>query len=121
MNSIDKYIKTEGLCFMKKSYQTLKQHFDYRLKEMVEAFMIGMVVLGSIATIPTLIKIWYTHHEHASGQSIITWSFYALIALLWLIYGICYRHISIWVTNSVYLVFYILIVIGILRNAGFTW
>lgn len=48
-------------------------------KKAVETFMTCMGFIGSIATIPTVIKIWFTHSNHADGQSIITWSFYAIM------------------------------------------
>jgi len=90
-------------------------------KKAAETFMTCMGFIGSIATIPTVIKIWFTHSNHADGQSIITWSFYAIIALLWIIYGFYNKRFAIWATNVIYLILYIIIVVGIVLKAGWAW
>jgi MtN3 and saliva related transmembrane protein len=99
----------------------MKQVTETRWKKLVELFMTIMGFLGSVATIPTVLKIWCTHPQHAGGQSVITWSFYALLAMFWVVYGIYYRHAAIWATNIIYLILYFIIVIGIFRQAGVTW
>lgn len=90
-------------------------------KKIAESFMTLMGFFGSIATIPTVIKVWFTHAEHVAGQSTITWSFYALLALLWIIYGFYNKHFAIWMTNIIYLILYIAIVIGIVTKVGWVW
>lgn len=40
-------------------------------KKLAEGFMTFMGFVGSIATIPTLIKIWHSHAQHAAGQSLV--------------------------------------------------
>lgn len=42
-------------------------------------------------------------------------------ALLWIIYGFYNKRFAIWATNVIYLILYIIIVVGIVLKAGWTW
>ncbi|MCD6048012.1 MAG: hypothetical protein K0S08_1659 [Gammaproteobacteria bacterium] len=99
----------------------MEKNFEHKWQQFFESFMTIMGFLGSVATVPTVIKVWFTHPEHASGQSFITWSFYALLAGLWIFYGFYYKKTAIWATNIIYLILYTFIVIGILRQTGISW
>jgi MtN3 and saliva related transmembrane protein len=83
-----------------------------------------MVVTGIVtpfATIPSIAKVYFTHAEHASGQSVITWSVFAFASLLWLVYGMLNRKPAIYVDNAISLVMNLLMVNGILMHAGWTY
>ena len=53
-----------------------------------DRFMIAAGLVSPIATIPQIIKLVYTHDEHAAGQSLTTWMVYTVLAMLWAIYGV---------------------------------
>jgi uncharacterized protein with PQ loop repeat len=83
-----------------------------------------MVVTGIItpfAAIPSIAKLYFTHSEHASGQSLITWAIYACASLLWVVYGLLNRKPPIFVGNGISLVMNVLMVNGILMHAGWTY
>jgi MtN3 and saliva related transmembrane protein len=83
-----------------------------------------MVVAGlvsPIATIPQIVKLYATHTEHASGQSLTTWAVYTGIAVLWVIYGLINRQPAILIGNVLGAIMYGLVVLGILAHAGFTF
>jgi MtN3 and saliva related transmembrane protein len=83
-----------------------------------------MVVAGLVsplATIPQIIKLYGTHSQHASGQSLVTWAVYTGIALLWVIYGMVNCAPAILVGNGLGAAVYAIMVAGILINAGITF
>jgi MtN3 and saliva related transmembrane protein len=83
-----------------------------------------MVVIGLIspfATIPQVIKVFATHREHAVGQSLITWAVYTVIALLWVAYGVHRRELPLIIGNSLGVIMYGLVTVGIVIHAGLTF
>jgi MtN3 and saliva related transmembrane protein len=90
----------------------------------LQAFEPLMVVTGIVtpfATIPSISKLYVTHTEHASGQSLITWSVFACASLLWVVYGLLNRKAAIYVGNAISLAMNSLMVIGILMHVGWTY
>jgi MtN3 and saliva related transmembrane protein len=78
-------------------------------------------IVQPLATLPSISKLYFTHSQHASGQSLTTWSIFALASLLWVIYGLLNRKPAIYAGNIIGLVMNVLMVNGILRNAGWTY
>lgn len=87
----------------------------------IETGMTLVGIFGSLATIPQVIKVFYTHSAHAVALSLITWCSYALIACLWVAYGIYFKKMAILVTNVIYFFMYLLVIIGLLINCDLTW
>ncbi|MDA7965993.1 SemiSWEET transporter [Ruegeria sp.] len=86
-----------------------------------EGFMVVVGVVGPFATLPQLIKLFFTHSQHATGQSLLTWSLYAGLSLLWFIYGLIVGKLPIYVGNGLSMVLNLLMVLGILIHAGLTF
>lgn len=83
-----------------------------------------MVVTGVVqplATLPSISKLYLTHTQHASGQSLTTWTIFALASLLWVIYGLLNRKPAIYAGNVIGLVMNLLMVSGILMSVGWTY
>lgn len=83
--------------------------------------MVVVGVVGPFATLPQLIKLFFTHSQHATGQSLLTWSLYAGLSLLWFIYGLIVGKLPIYVGNGLSMVLNLLMVLGILIHAGLTF
>ena len=86
-----------------------------------EPLMVITGIVQPLATLPSIAKLYFTHSQHASGQSLTTWSIFALANLLWVIYGLLNRKPAIYVGNIIGLVMNLLMVNGILMNAGWTY
>ena len=86
-----------------------------------EPLMVVTGIVQPLATLPSITKLYFTHSQHASGQSLTTWTIFALANLLWLIYGLLNRKPAIYVGNIIGLVMNLLMVNGILTNAGWTY
>lgn len=86
-----------------------------------ESAMIVIGVVGPFATLPQLYKLYFAHPEHAPGQSLTTWSLYALLSVLWFIYGIIEKKPAIWLGNGISGALNGLMVAGILIHAGWTY
>jgi MtN3 and saliva related transmembrane protein len=86
-----------------------------------EPLMVITGIVQPLATIPSISKLYFTHSQHASGQSLTTWSIFAVASLLWVTYGLLNRKPAIYVGNIIGLVVNLLMVNGILMNAGWTY
>jgi len=69
-------------------------------------------VAQPLTTIPQVIKVYTTHN--VSGLSLFTWLGYALIGLVFLAYGIRYKLKPIALTQVIWFVLQMSIVVGIL-------
>ncbi|MGA8740835.1 MAG: SemiSWEET transporter [Terracidiphilus sp.] len=78
-------------------------------------------IVQPLATIPSISKLYLTHSQQASGQSLTTWSIFSIANLLWIVYGLLNRKPAIYVGNIVGLVMNLLMVNGILMKAGWTY
>jgi MtN3 and saliva related transmembrane protein len=93
----------------------------FRALKVFEPLMVVTGVVQPLATIPSISKLYFTHTQHAAGQSLTTWTIFALASLLWVIYGLLNRKPAIYVGNIIGLVMDLLMVNGILMNAGWTY
>jgi MtN3 and saliva related transmembrane protein len=93
----------------------------FRLLRVFEPLMVITGIVQPLATLPSLSKLYLTHTQHASGQSLTTWSIFALASLLWVTYGLLNRKPAIYVGNIIGLLMDSLMVNGILLNAGWTY
>ena len=86
-----------------------------------EPLMVIIGILQPLATIPSISKLYFRHSQHASGQSLTTWSIFARATVLWVIYGLLNRKPAIYAGNIIGLVMNLLMVNGILMNAGWMY
>ena len=63
-----------------------------RWPRVFEPLMVVTGIVQPLATLPSIPKLYFTHTQHASGQSFTTWSIYALASLLWVTYGLLNRN-----------------------------
>jgi MtN3 and saliva related transmembrane protein len=89
--------------------------------EKFDRFMIAAGLISPIATIPQIIKLLFTHDEHASGQSLTTWMVYTVLAVLWAIYGVVNNQLAVLVGNSAGAILYGVMAIGIILQVGLTF
>ena len=101
----------------------LKQDSPVRLRglRVFEPLMVITGIVQPLATLPSISKLYFTHSQHATGQSLSTWTIFALASLLWVIYGLLNRNPAIYAGNIIGLVMDLLMVNGILMNAGWTY
>lgn len=92
-----------------------------RLASAFEPFMLLMGIVGPLATLPQLFKLFFSHTEHALGLSLTTWVLYALLAALWAVYGFVHKNPPIWVGNSLGFLMDMVMVIGIFWHTGGTF
>jgi MtN3 and saliva related transmembrane protein len=86
-----------------------------------EPLMVITGIVRPLATIPPIFKLYLTHTQHGSGQSLPTRSIFALATLLWPVYGLLNRKPAIYVGNTIGLVMNLLMVNSILLRAGWTY
>ena len=86
-----------------------------RWLKVFDPLMVITGIVQPLATLPSISKLYFTHSHHASGQSLTTWSIFALASLLWVIYGLLNRKAAIYAGNI------LLMVNGILMHAGWTY
>jgi uncharacterized protein with PQ loop repeat len=86
-----------------------------------EPFMMAMGILGPLATAPQLVKLYFTHSQHAEGLSLSMWVAYTVLSVLWVIYGLVHRTPPIWIGNMLGFGMDAAMVVGILIHAGVTF
>lgn len=70
----------------------------------------AVVIVGPLVALPQILKIWL--HKDATGVSLFSWAAFLLIGTCWLIYGSIHKAKTIIITNVIWLIFVIIIVIG---------
>ena len=70
------------------------------------------VILGPLMTIPQVYSIWVNGQK---GVSLISWSAYLLVSLIWLFYGIKHNDKPIIAVEVVWMILELLIIVGIYR------
>lgn len=92
-----------------------------RALRVFEPLMVVTGIITPFAAVPSILKVYLTRSQHASGLSLITWLVYALASLLWIVYGLLNRKPPIYIGNGLGLVTNLLMVNGILIHAGWTY
>lgn len=75
--------------------------------------------VGPLSSLPQIFEIWLVD-KSAEGVSILTWSAFVLMAVIWLLYGIVHKQRPIIISNALWIVAQALIVLGALRF-DFDW
>ncbi len=83
-----------------------------KLKRRVDdlAYIFGIAI--PLFTIPQLYEIW--SHHNAGNNSLITWGAFSISSLFWLFYGILHKVKPVIISQSLWFILQLLIVIGIL-------
>jgi MtN3 and saliva related transmembrane protein len=83
----------------------------YRHKPPLERLVLVAAVATPIMTLPQVYTIWVGHDK---GASALTWASYVIIAFIWLAYGIQKREHPIIIMQSLCIVTYSAVVVGLL-------
>jgi MtN3 and saliva related transmembrane protein len=75
-----------------------------RWLKVFEPLMVITGIVQPLATIPSITKLHFTHAQHASGQSLTTWSIFAMATLLWVVFALLNRKPAIYAGNIIGLV-----------------
>ena len=81
-------------------------------KRFLDKIIYAVGLAGPIITIPQIIMIW--QEKNASGLSLITWSGYLLVAIIWLVYGIVHKEKPIIVMYIANIVVQVAVIAGII-------
>lgn len=82
-----------------------------RLKRSMDKFIYFIGVLGPIMALPQLIEIWV--YGNSAGVSALSWGAFGVIAFFWCVYGVLHRNRPIIISQVLWMLFDVLIVIGI--------
>lgn len=93
-------------------YQKLEPYpHPEKYKRILDKIVYVAGIAGPVMTIPQVLIIWM--EKNASGTSLITWISYTIITFFWLLYGLAHKEKPIIISNALWIVFEIVIVIGI--------
>lgn len=85
----------------------LKHHTFFSDKMML---IVG--IIGPFMTIPQAMDIWIGHK--VDGVSLLSWSAYTVLAVIWLAYGLTHKEKPIIVANFLYILVNSIIVSGVI-------
>lgn len=72
--------------------------------------MYGVGIVGPLVSIPQLIEIYVRHN--VQGISVLSWTGYAVLSVLWLAYGIVHREKPIILTQFLWLLVNVAVIVG---------
>lgn len=70
-------------------------------------------IIGPAMTIPQVLKIWL--EQNAAGVSLISWSAYLILDLVWLLYGLVHKVKPIIISYLVWFILEVFLIAGILK------
>jgi len=85
----------------------------------IDRLVTAVAFIGPLTSLPQIFEIWFVD-KSAAGVSVITWTAFVLMAIVWLVYGIVHRQRPIIISNTLWIVAQSLIVLGALRF-DFDW
>ncbi|MFH1387690.1 MAG: SemiSWEET family transporter [Patescibacteria group bacterium] len=81
-----------------------------KIKRFMDKAIFVVGVVGPIMTLPQIFKIWV--EKQASGISIVSFTAYLFVAAFWILYGLLHKEKPIVVTQSIWFIMHVFIVIG---------
>jgi MtN3 and saliva related transmembrane protein len=81
-------------------------------KSFIDRLIFVAVIATPVTTLPQVYKIWF---QHSQGASLFTWTSYVLIAFIWLAYGLKYNDKPIIIMQTLCIIVYSSVVIGLAR------
>lgn len=96
----------------RKRIHVKKEKFPHpdKYKRLMDDAIYFVSLFGLLMTIPQLSLIWI--QKNAEGVSVFSWSAYTITAIFWLMYGVMHKEKPIIITNSMWIVLDVLIVLG---------
>lgn len=95
----------------KRIHENLEQYpHPHKFKNLIDKLVIIGGVVGPVMTLPQVFEIYM--NQNASGISVITWSTYIGLSLLWLVYGIIHKELPLIIVNTLTFILNIIIVTG---------
>jgi uncharacterized protein with PQ loop repeat len=85
------------------------------LKELNKAIMI-VAIVEPLTTLPQIIDVFTK--SNVSAVSVLTWGLYALFEVVWVIYGLAIKNRPIVITNILWIVMDLAVVMGVLIRQG---
>ena len=82
-----------------------------KTKRIIDRVIYIVAFLGPLMNLPQLIKIWML--QDATGVSLVSWVGFAVLSVVWLIYGVAHNEKPIILMNFLLLIVQIVITIGI--------
>jgi uncharacterized protein with PQ loop repeat len=81
-------------------------------KRFLDSFIFLVGFLGPVFTIPQLVNVWYYHQT--AGVSVVSWSAFALLDIVWIVYGIVHREKPITFTYVLWFLANAAVAVGVL-------
>jgi uncharacterized protein with PQ loop repeat len=73
--------------------------------------LIMIAAIGTpVMTFPQVYQVWV---QHVKGDSVVTWTSYVIIGIIWLMYGLKYKDKPIIIMQSLCIITYSLVVAGL--------
>lgn len=82
-----------------------------QIKKVYDKIIYGVVVLTVLSNLPQLLKIWL--EQDATGVSMLSWSLFSMISVLWFGYGLLHKDVPLILLNSLLFLVQTSIVVGI--------
>ena len=105
----------KGLHHFHKRKRIHEKHEPYphpdKWKRLMDRLIYAVGIIGPLMTLPQLINIWV--YRNSAGVSVLSWGAFGIIAFFWVLYGIMHKEKPIILAHSLWVLFDVLIVVGI--------
>lgn len=80
----------------------------------VKRGVLVVAVAEPLSTFPQIYEIWIRHKSE--GVSVLSWSLFAIAALIWLLYGLKIKDKPVIISSALWIITEIAVVLGVLLN-----
>ena len=79
----------------------------------IDKLILFVAIMAPLMTVPQVLKIWV--YQNATGVSLLSWASYLIFAFIWLSYGIAHKEKPIIITNVLWIIMKVFVVVGVWR------
>ena len=101
-----------GSHYLRKKVIQKKKIDDSSFKRAIDRIVLIIAFLAPLVELPQLIEIYV--NKAAQNVSVLTWGFFVIFGIPWLIYGIIHKEKPIIILYSLWIIIDSIIVVGIL-------
>jgi uncharacterized protein with PQ loop repeat len=83
-------------------------------RDHLQSFMLVVAIIEPSTTLPQIYEVWAKHQ--IIGVSILTWIFFAVVALIWFLYGLKIKNTPVQVASFLWFISEVLVILGIIFN-----
>jgi uncharacterized protein with PQ loop repeat len=87
---------------------------ETKAQKLTDQLIYCVAIVGPFTAAPQIWEIWVTD-KSAAGVSFMTWSLFLLMSLIWLSYGVVRKELPIIISNGLWCIMELIVILGALH------